>query len=147
MLAGGGLRDGERGKRKTERQKERERERAGEGVGGKRDVEGEGETWRSSSPRPPVLASRLTWSVLSPAHVRQDGVTGLFMAAQRGHAEVVRLLVEGKADVNAARKVHTPLREALRVKRRDGGAQIAERYMGDGREIGGGGGVGGVRGG
>ena len=40
----------ERGKRERERQKERERERAGEGVGGKRDVEGEEETWRSSSP-------------------------------------------------------------------------------------------------
>ena len=66
--------------------------------------------WRSSTPRPPVLAPRLTSSVLSPARVRQYGVTGLFMAAQNGHLEAVRLLVEGKADVNAAAKVHTPLR-------------------------------------
>ena len=65
--------------------------------------------WRSSSPRPPVLASCLTSSVLSPARVRQDGVTGLFKAAQNGHAEVVRLLVEGKADVNAAKEVHMHL--------------------------------------
>jgi ankyrin repeat protein len=51
---------------------------------------------------------------MSPARVRQDGVTGLYMAAQNGHAEALRLLVEGKADVNAAKKVHTPLR-GLRV--------------------------------
>jgi ankyrin repeat protein len=92
-------------------------------------VEGEGETRRSSTPRPPVLAPRLTSSVLSPARVRQDGVTGLYLAAENGHAEAVRLLVEGKADVNAASKVHTPLKGALRVKRRDGGAlfKMAER--------------------
>ena len=88
-----------------------------------------GEAWRSSSPRSPVLASRLASSVLSPARVRQDGWTGLIMAAQNGHAEAMRLLVEGKADINAADKVHTPLREALRVERMDGGAlfKMAER--------------------
>jgi hypothetical protein len=59
--------------------------------------------------------------VLSPARVRQDGWTGLILAAHNGHAEAVRLLVEGKADINAASKVHTPLREALRVERDHGG--------------------------
>jgi hypothetical protein len=51
---------------------------------------------------------------MSPARVRQNGVTGLLIAAEKGHAEAVRLLVEGEADVNAAKKVHTPLR-GLRV--------------------------------
>ena len=31
------------------------------------------------------------------------------MAAQNGHLEAVRLLVEGKADVNAAKEVHMHL--------------------------------------
>jgi hypothetical protein len=70
--------------------------------------------------------------VLSPARVRQDVVTGLIMAASNGHAEVVRLLVEGKADINAANMVHTPLREAMRVKRREGGARMAGREKGGG---------------
>jgi hypothetical protein len=148
---GAEVRDGAR-----ERERERERGREGEGAreeGGRQRGKKEGgrkggrerergtdkgrETWRSSSPRSPVLASRLTSPVLSPARVRQNGWTGLIMAAQNGHAEAMRLLVEGKADINAADKVHTPLREALRVKRRDRGAQMTgrdgEKGWGDGK--------------
>jgi hypothetical protein len=35
----------------------------------------------------------------------QDGFTGLFLALQNGHLEVVRLLLDSKADANLANKV------------------------------------------
>ena len=36
---------------------------------------------------------------------RQDGTTGLISASRSGHKEVVRLLLEHKASVNAAKQV------------------------------------------
>ena len=35
----------------------------------------------------------------------QDGTTPIYMAAQDGHVDTVRVLVESKADVNAADSV------------------------------------------
>ncbi len=35
----------------------------------------------------------------------QDGATALLVAAQNGHCEVVRMLLEAKADVNSKRNV------------------------------------------
>jgi len=37
----------------------------------------------------------------------QDGISPLYAAAQEGHLEMVRALLEGGADVNQARKVCT----------------------------------------
>jgi hypothetical protein len=50
-----------------------------------------------------------TWSL---AHLHwlwlwQDGATGLFMAALKGHKDVVQLLLELNADINAAKAVLT----------------------------------------
>ena len=46
------------------------------------------------------------------AHVicfgRQNGATGLITAAERGHEAIVRLLLERKADPNAADQVQRP---------------------------------------
>ncbi len=36
----------------------------------------------------------------------QDGYTGLYWASYKGHLEVVRLLLDSRADPNAAKKVH-----------------------------------------
>ena len=38
--------------------------------------------------------------------IRQDGDTCLMWAAWKGHVDVVRLLVELKADIDASRKVN-----------------------------------------
>ena len=35
----------------------------------------------------------------------QDGVTPLFMASQKGHSEVVNILIRDGADINLARNV------------------------------------------
>ena len=40
----------------------------------------------------------------------QDGDTGLIMAAQEGHVEAARLLLEHKADVNKTNKVRETVR-------------------------------------
>jgi hypothetical protein len=50
-----------------------------------------------------------TWSL---AHLHwlwlwQDGATGLYMAALNGHKDVVQLLLELNADINAAKTVQT----------------------------------------
>jgi hypothetical protein len=37
----------------------------------------------------------------------QDGATGLYMAALNGHKDVVQLLLELNADINAAKTVQT----------------------------------------
>jgi hypothetical protein len=54
---------------------------------------------RASDPCPPHL-------LLPQHHVWQDGFTGLYLASQNGHREVVRLLLDSKADANLADKVH-----------------------------------------
>lgn len=48
--------------------------------------------------------------LLSPRWCWQDGDTALITACSEGHLEVVRLLLDSRADPNAARKVsgHTP---------------------------------------
>jgi hypothetical protein len=38
----------------------------------------------------------------------QAGLTGLFMASMNGHLDVVRLLLESKADANLADQVPAP---------------------------------------
>jgi ankyrin repeat protein len=43
----------------------------------------------------------------------QDGSTGLQMAAQNGHLEVVRLLLDSRADLNLAREVSPPFSLSL----------------------------------
>ena len=43
--------------------------------------------------------------MFSPTHVCQDGWNGLITAVLNGHVEAIRLLFEGKADVNAADEV------------------------------------------
>ena len=43
----------------------------------------------------------------------KNGVTPHFMAAQKGHIEVVRFLVDAKADLNTAWNGKTPLANAL----------------------------------
>ena len=40
-----------------------------------------------------------------PHPLSQDGVTGLYKAAQNGHLEVVRLLLDSRADPNRADEV------------------------------------------
>ncbi len=54
-------------------------------------------------PRPVSVAP----TVLRVMHNRgrQDGVTGLNLASQNGHTEVVRLLLQSQADANLAQKV------------------------------------------
>jgi ankyrin repeat protein len=37
----------------------------------------------------------------------QDGITGLYMAALKGHKDVVQLLLELNADINAVKTVQT----------------------------------------
>ena len=57
-----------------------------------------------------VCAPRALW-VASPPHARlrrQDGATPVFIASQNGHGEVVRLLIDGRADINAAKQVVSP---------------------------------------
>ena len=39
---------------------------------------------------------------------RQDGTTPLILAAYKGHLEIVRLLVDRAADINATEEVHAP---------------------------------------
>ncbi len=43
--------------------------------------------------------------VLPLPFLAQDGATGLFIAAEEGHLEVVRLLLDSRSDPNAADKV------------------------------------------
>ena len=54
---------------------------------------------------------------------RQDGTTGLYIASQNGHFEVVRLLLDSKADANLARKVQPPPMCCL-ARFRDTGAAL-----------------------
>ena len=72
-------------------------------------------------------AAHATTGDQPPAPPCQDGTTGLYMAAQEGHEAVVRLLLEHRADANAATQV--PLAGGRGVQGRCGG------------RIGGGGGV------
>jgi hypothetical protein len=45
---------------------------------------------------------------ISPLCVPQDGAIGLYMAAQNGHLEVARLLIDSRADLKLAREVTCP---------------------------------------
>ena len=45
---------------------------------------------------------------------QNDGGTPLYIAAQMGNTEVVKLLLKGGADVNIARQGQTPLSQAKR---------------------------------
>ena len=48
--------------------------------------------------------------VASPPHARlrrQDGATSVWIASQEGYVEVVRVLIDGRADINAADEVDT----------------------------------------
>jgi hypothetical protein len=51
-----------------------------------------------------------TFINLRPPHHRawQDGGTGLYLASENGHCEVVRQLLDSKADANLVDKVHLP---------------------------------------
>ncbi len=44
----------------------------------------------------------------SPPHIFQDGFTGLYLASEKGHLEVVRLLLDKGANVDAANQVRPP---------------------------------------
>ena len=46
---------------------------------------------------------------------RNDGATPLFVAAQYGHIEVLRFLVDAKADLNTADYGNTPLAVAVHM--------------------------------
>jgi ankyrin repeat protein len=66
---------------------------------------------------------------IPPLCVPQDGDIGLYMAAQNGHLEVARLLLDSRADPNLAREVSRtpfpsfaplfPAYENIRVHRMD----------------------------
>jgi len=45
----------------------------------------------------------------------KDGFTPLYVAAQNGHLEVVRFLVDAKADLNTADYGNTPLAVAVHM--------------------------------
>ena len=50
-----------------------------------------------------------------PAHLAQDGATGLIMASHKGHLDVVELLLDRSAAVDVARQVYHSLPATLRV--------------------------------
>ena len=56
----------------------------------------------------------VTGCVLS---IVQGGWTGLVLAAQNGHLEVVRLLVDKGADINAMTEVHMRAQRQIRAQR------------------------------
>jgi outer membrane protein assembly factor BamB len=65
------------------------------------------------------VRSLLDAGVPVDAPAARHGQTALILAAGKGHAEVVRLLAERGADVNARERFfgQTPLREALRIEK------------------------------
>ena len=46
--------------------------------------------------------------VVLPPLLLQTGATPLYIAAQKGHFEVAKLLLDRKADINKAREVGAP---------------------------------------
>ncbi len=60
-----------------------------------------------------------------------DGFTPLIMASQQGHAEVVRLLLEAKGDVNVKVEVKGKVYTALSIAKMKGHTRIVtllEKY-------------------
>jgi hypothetical protein len=64
--------------------------------------DGEQERAGDEGRHPPNPSSFL----LLPRWCRQEGTTGLYVAAQNGHLEVVRLLLDSRAEPNSAEEVH-----------------------------------------
>ncbi len=55
-----------------------------------------------------MIVSRSISSICTPHPSPQDGCTGLYMAAQKGHLASVRLLLDARADVNRPGAVRFP---------------------------------------